>query len=107
MLSRWDQIVGQNLAACHRCPLRQEKCRGACACTQARKDIIELAEFGDCPVGRHSPPPSRGLGDTVVKLAKAIGADRAARALTLATGTDCGCGRRRRLLNDAMPYRST
>jgi len=107
MLTNWHQILGQNLAACHRCPLRQENCRGACACRRAGRDIIALAEEGACPIGKHSVPPSRGLGDTVAKLAKAIGADRAVRALTLARGVDCGCGRRRRLLNDALPYRQT
>jgi hypothetical protein len=105
MLTKWDQIVGQNLAACHRCPLRQEHCRGACACTRLGRDIIALAEEGACPMGKHSAPPSRGLGDTVAKIAKAIGADRAAKAIEHIRGRDCGCGKRQARLNELVPYK--
>lgn len=50
--------------------------------------------------------PSRGLGDTLAKLARSTGADQVAHALARATGRDCGCDRRRQTLNEWMPYRS-
>ncbi|HEX4795513.1 MAG TPA: hypothetical protein VH370_17105 [Humisphaera sp.] len=105
MLSRWNQIVGQNLAACHRCPLRQEICRGACACTRDGRDIIALAEEGACPMGKHSTPPSRGLGDTVARIANAIGANKAAKMYEHISGHDCGCGKRKSRLNELVPYK--
>ena len=48
--------------------------------------------------------PSRGLGDTLAKLARATGAARVAEALASATGRDCGCNRRREALNQRVPY---
>jgi hypothetical protein len=47
---------------------------------------------------------SKGLGDTVEKMAKAVGADRVARALEKKTGKDCGCNKRRDNLNRIFPY---
>mgnify|MGYP003140937047 FL=1 len=47
---------------------------------------------------------SRGFGDTVEKVAKAIGADKVAKAYEKATGNDCGCGKRRDTLNRVFPY---
>tara|TARA_R100001244_G_scaffold118755_4_gene88440 strand:+ start:919 stop:1074 length:156 start_codon:yes stop_codon:yes gene_type:complete len=47
---------------------------------------------------------SRGLGDTVEKIATAIGADRVARAFGKKTGKDCGCNKRRDNLNRIFPY---
>ena len=48
--------------------------------------------------------PSRGLGDTVAKLARATGVDRLAGAIERVTGRPCGCERRRRALNDRVPF---
>ena len=48
--------------------------------------------------------PSRGLGDTVAKLARATGADKIAGALERLTGRPCGCERRRGALNDRLPF---
>ena len=44
-----------NLVTCHRCPLRQRVCRGACPCTVSGRDIIDHATAGDCPNGLHRP----------------------------------------------------
>lgn len=44
---------------------------------------------------------SRGVGDTIAKLADASGIA----AIVDATGVDCGCAKRRELLNTLLPYR--
>jgi hypothetical protein len=104
MLNQWDVQVGKNLAACHGCAHRQRDCRGACACMKCGRDITQMSEAGDCPVGLHERPPTRGLGDTVANIAKAIGADKAASFFQHITGKDCGCARRREKLNGLIPY---
>jgi hypothetical protein len=52
--------------------------------------------------------PSRGLGDTVQKIARATGIERVVRAVVgrarPATTGGCGCQKRRESLNDAVPY---
>lgn len=48
--------------------------------------------------------PARGLGDTVARLAAATGVAAAVEQISHATGRDCGCQRRRGLLNRAVPY---
>lgn len=47
---------------------------------------------------------SRGLGDTVHKIAKALGADKIAEKYEDITGKDCGCEKRREALNDILSY---
>ena len=49
--------------------------------------------------------PSRGLGDTVGKLAQWTGAAALAGQIERLTGRECGCNRRRARLNQAVPYR--
>ena len=44
---------------------------------------------------------SRGLGDTIYKTAKMIGADKVAKAYEKVTGKPCGCQERRDTLNSA------
>jgi hypothetical protein len=51
--------------------------------------------------------PSRGLGDTVAKLAKSTGLAGIAKSLTGAAGTDCGCNGRRSALNRMVPYQAS
>ena len=48
--------------------------------------------------------PSRGLGDTIAKVARATGADRVVGVIERLTGKSCGCGRRKRALNERVPY---
>lgn len=48
--------------------------------------------------------PSEGLGDTITKIAEAVGANKITEAYTKVTGRDCGCNKRRTLLNQIMPY---
>jgi len=43
--------------------------------------------------------PSRGLGDTVAKLAEATGIAAVARTVERVTGRPCGCAQRRAALN--------
>ncbi len=47
---------------------------------------------------------SKGLGDTVEKMARAVGADRVAQAFEKTTGKDCECNKRRNTLNRIFPY---
>jgi hypothetical protein len=49
--------------------------------------------------------PSRGLGDTVARLARLSGVTSFTESLQRATGADCGCQGRRRELNRILPYR--
>lgn len=49
--------------------------------------------------------PSRGLGDTVAKIARKTGIARAVRAVEKMTGKPCGCSKRQAKLNEAMPFR--
>tara|TARA_R100001463_G_scaffold135603_1_gene199162 strand:- start:1418 stop:1846 length:429 start_codon:yes stop_codon:yes gene_type:complete len=44
---------------------------------------------------------STGLGDTVEKVFKAVGIDKAVKFIA---GEDCGCSERREILNKAFPY---
>lgn len=50
--------------------------------------------------------PSRGLGDSVARLAQATGAAQVVNLVKQATGQDCGCQKRRAALNRAVPYRT-
>ena len=47
---------------------------------------------------------SKGLGDTIDKITTATGIKKVAEAVSKATGSDCGCGKRRDALNRAFPY---
>ena len=49
---------------------------------------------------------SEGLGDTIAKFTNATGLDKLADAVAkLAGAEDCGCNRRRKKLNKAIPYK--
>jgi hypothetical protein len=48
---------------------------------------------------------SKGLGDTIEKITNATGIKKVAEAVSKATGSDCGCGKRRDALNRAFPYK--
>jgi len=47
---------------------------------------------------------SRGFGDTVEKFTKATGIKKAVDTVAKATGSDCGCNKRRDALNRVFPY---
>ena len=48
---------------------------------------------------------SKGLGDTIAKLAKFVGFDKIADKIAKLFGKeDCGCNRRREKLNKIVPY---
>lgn len=49
-------------------------------------------------------PPSKGLGDTIAKLAEATGVAKVVAKIEAVTGVDCGCQGRRELLNRLVPY---
>ncbi len=56
--------------------------------------------FGRGPVGaRVELPPSRGLGDTIAKLAAPV-------AELIGLGDDCGCAERQAALNALLTYKS-
>ena len=44
---------------------------------------------------------SEGLGDTIAKITKATGIDKAVKFIA---GEDCGCDRRKEVLNKLFPY---
>ena len=48
--------------------------------------------------------PSRGLGDTIAKLARATGVDRVAAMIERVSGKPCGCDRRKSALNAWVPF---
>jgi hypothetical protein len=48
---------------------------------------------------------SKGLGDTIEKVTTATGIKKVAEAVSKATGSDCGCSKRRDALNRAFPYK--
>jgi hypothetical protein len=91
-----------NLPVCHKCPMRQRPCAGPCPCKVDGKDIIQHAEAAYCPhpdgpkFGTNEYPvgwESRGLGDTIAKIAAAVGIK------------PCGrCKKDRVRLNKAVPY---
>lgn len=49
---------------------------------------------------------SQGLGDTVAKVAHAVGADKVAKAYERATGKPCGCAERQAKLNRLVGYKT-
>jgi len=48
---------------------------------------------------------SKGLGDTIEKFTKATGIKAVVDKVTEITGTDCGCSKRKEVLNKAVPYK--
>ncbi len=48
--------------------------------------------------------PSRGLGDTIEKFTTATGIKKVVDHVAKATGSDCGCKKRRDTLNRVFPY---
>lgn len=48
---------------------------------------------------------SRGLGDTIEKMAQATGISKVVDTVTKVTGKDCGCKNRKKKLNQAFPYK--
>ena len=71
-------------------------------------EVIRTAETMD--VWRHrrkqwSPgQPSQGVGDTVTKVTKVTGIARGVAVVAEMFGFDCGCDKRRKLLNKLFPY---
>ena len=50
-------------------------------------------------------PVSRGLGDTIEKFANTTGLNKITEAYSQVTKKDCGCNKRRDLLNQLVPYK--
>tara|TARA_Y100001938_G_scaffold150892_1_gene244186 strand:+ start:67 stop:225 length:159 start_codon:yes stop_codon:yes gene_type:complete len=48
---------------------------------------------------------SKGLGDTIEKITTATGIKSFANMVSRATGSDCGCGKRKKWLNQQFPYK--
>ena len=48
---------------------------------------------------------SKGLGDTIEKITKATGIKKVVDTISKATGKDCGCSKRKEVLNKAVPYK--
>jgi hypothetical protein len=48
---------------------------------------------------------SKGLGDTIEKITTATGIKKVVDIVAKATGSDCGCSKRKDTLNRAFPYK--
>ena len=55
---------------------------------------------------KKAAPKSKGLGDSVEKFTKATGIKKVVGKISEATGIDCGCDERKKLLNKWFPYRN-
>ena len=49
---------------------------------------------------------SQGLGDSIERFAQATGIKKVVDTISKATGKDCGCGKRKEILNKKFPYRN-
>lgn len=49
---------------------------------------------------------SRGLGDTIEHITEATGIKAVVDKIAEVTGKDCGCSKRRDLLNEKFPYKN-
>lgn len=49
---------------------------------------------------------SKGLGDTIEKIADKTGLSKISEAYSKTTGRDCGCNKRKKILNELFPYRN-
>jgi len=47
---------------------------------------------------------SKGLGDTIEKITKAVGIDKVMESIEKKTGKPCGCEKRKNKLNKVFPY---
>jgi hypothetical protein len=52
------------------------------------------------------PPAMRGLGDLVEKVAQKTGIKAVVNKISKITGKDCGCNKRRDILNRLLPIRN-
>jgi 1,6-anhydro-N-acetylmuramate kinase len=48
--------------------------------------------------------PSKGLGDTIEKIAEATGIKTLVDTVAKAVNKDCGCAKRKAILNEVFPY---
>lgn len=48
---------------------------------------------------------SQGLGDTIEKITTATGIKKVVETVTKATGSECGCSKRKDTLNRVFPYK--
>ena len=48
---------------------------------------------------------SKGLGDSIEKFTKATGIKKVVDKVSEVTGKDCGCNKRRDILNKRFPYK--
>lgn len=86
-----------------------EKSRTMHELCQTREDFFNAWEECRGPKQKEDcvPNKSRGLGDTIAKIAKKTGVDKLVKgAMSLLGKSDCGCNKRRKALNKAVPYSS-
>ena len=71
-----------------------------------KKDLKQIAAV---PMKRGRKPKaqkkSEGLGDTIEKITEATGIKAAVDWFSEATGIDCGCDTRKKILNEILPYK--
>ena len=63
-----------------------------------------VALRGDHLLKLNNMTESKGLGDSIEKFTKATGIKKVVDTVAKATGKDCGCNKRKEILNKAFPY---
>ena len=92
------------ISHCHGCDIRPKSCDGVCPCPRDGRSIRDHASAGYCPDKKYGdgvapagwadvPIVSRGLGDTIAKLTRAVGIKPCG-----------GCKQRQAALNRLLPY---
>lgn len=77
---------------------------GRCTDAVALPLYGERPSAGVCAICDRYDGPSRGIGDTVARVARVTGVAAVARTVERVTGKPCGCAERRRRLNEAVPF---
>jgi len=49
---------------------------------------------------------SKGLGDSIERFAQTTGIKKIVDTVSKVTGKDCGCGKRKEMLNKKFPYKN-
>ena len=49
---------------------------------------------------------SQGLGDSIERFAQATGIKKIVDTVNKVTGKDCGCDKRKKMLNEKFPYKN-
>jgi hypothetical protein len=79
--------------------------RGGCCALNLHGGRPSHGVCGGCDHKAELVTVSRGLGDTVAKVADATGLTKAVKTYERLSGKPCGCAGRQALLNKLVPYK--